>query len=455
MTCDTGLYSCDDGGTYYIQVRDSRYYWFGEHPDGRFANVFVGQRSGDIIRGDFFDVPKGRNCKHGSLTLREDMYPLDAGMDIPECYLRKIDSDPYFGGGFWHHGPAGDSSSWLATTNPVLAGFQEYGFENISGTWLGDDGGSYYLHQVGDRIVWFGEHPSANPPGVWEVDSAGTPTTWIKPAGWSNVFTGHRSGALIDGQWTTVPKGESDRHGSLSLRLTSEWKIEVTNQTGGFGGRTFWRVESLAANINLSTLKVHKTDDPFGDEPVIHMVLVKLDGRSIHHENPGAGTAQVVPRNSGGLGNNVKPGTALALPDTFGRFTEEVMTIAGADPRGAGSIDSVLALAIGAWDQEWSSSAERRHNFEDWHTMLKRNLDQRIHSGEPIDFAELSGRRHLTYGWFTDDYLGHAAIIWRFSELAALIGQPATPFRLEVRGADAHYELQGTVSIHTRLNPDC
>ena len=37
------------------------------------------------------------------------------------------------------------------------AGFEATGPVDLTGTWIGNDGGSYYLRQVDTTVVWFGE----------------------------------------------------------------------------------------------------------------------------------------------------------------------------------------------------------------------------------------------------------------------------------------------------------
>ncbi len=67
----TGIYKCNDGGTYYVRQEGSQLWWYGESGDGvGWANVFKGTIRGSSIRGDWADVPKGNNQGRGVMILR-------------------------------------------------------------------------------------------------------------------------------------------------------------------------------------------------------------------------------------------------------------------------------------------------------------------------------------------------------------------------------------------------
>ncbi|MCE5194422.1 MAG: hypothetical protein LLF28_03045 [Nitrospiraceae bacterium] len=88
---------------------------------------------------------------------------------------------------------------------------------DITGTWQGNDGGQYYIRQLGNTIWWYGEN-SPNSPS------------------WSNVSHGSISGNMLNLQWADVPKGRMMNSGTLLLELINEGKIVAKQKTGGFGG---------------------------------------------------------------------------------------------------------------------------------------------------------------------------------------------------------------------------
>src|SRR5262245_54358462 len=120
MTDLIGTWRCDDGGTYYITATEDQVFWFGEHPTGRFANVFVGRaRLDSTLEGVWFDVPKGRTTAYGrDMLLREES----------PGRLHRVTGDG-FGGSVWVR----DDLAGLASSAFRQAGFQGTGPENRTG----------------------------------------------------------------------------------------------------------------------------------------------------------------------------------------------------------------------------------------------------------------------------------------------------------------------------------
>ena len=90
---------------------------------------------------------------------------------------------------------------------------------NLGGRWNCNDGGIYYVRQLGAKIWWFGERTPTNP-------------------GWSNVAHGDLVGNELRLDWADVPKGSLLQSGILVLDVTAN-KMTVKQQTGGFSG-TVW-----------------------------------------------------------------------------------------------------------------------------------------------------------------------------------------------------------------------
>lgn len=67
----TGVWDCDDGGTYYIRQYGNTVWWFGEpsNKPGDWSNDARGAISEDTINLEWADVPKGRNLGEGTLVL--------------------------------------------------------------------------------------------------------------------------------------------------------------------------------------------------------------------------------------------------------------------------------------------------------------------------------------------------------------------------------------------------
>jgi hypothetical protein len=92
--------------------------------------------------------------------------------------------------------------------------------DDMNGVWKSNDGGTYYIRQMGADVWWMG------------VSGDGGKT-------WANVFRGTRNGAVVTGQWADVPKGRTHGGGALTLRLaggpTSVSGFSRQSATGGFG----------------------------------------------------------------------------------------------------------------------------------------------------------------------------------------------------------------------------
>jgi hypothetical protein len=94
--------------------------------------------------------------------------------------------------------------------------------QDFSGVWSCDDGGTYYIHQIGNNIWWFGENDPSSP-------------------GFANVAKGAINGGKISLTWADVPKGTTNNNGILVLSVISEDELQKIQFTGGFGGSKWTR----------------------------------------------------------------------------------------------------------------------------------------------------------------------------------------------------------------------
>jgi hypothetical protein len=93
---------------------------------------------------------------------------------------------------------------------------------DLTGVWNCDDGGKYYVRQLGTSVWWFGELDPNAP-------------------NWSNVMRGTISGNKINAEWTDVPKGSVMQYGNLVLQIASNNKLVAISKTGGFAGSVWTR----------------------------------------------------------------------------------------------------------------------------------------------------------------------------------------------------------------------
>lgn len=210
-----GYYKANDNGHYYIRTIGNKVYWFGEHPNGNWANVFTGTVSGSRVSGTFYDVPKGRATGSGSLTLE---------INSNGNSFTKVSGG--FGGTSWTKMTL--PSSGLPGDRAAQFGASTQG--DVSGRWTCNDGGIYYIRQVGSVVAWFGERSNTN----------GKPS-------FANVGVGPRIGNNITLNWADIPKCGLSGQGTLQLNVASTSRINKS-AGGGFGG-SVWTRESAAPNL--------------------------------------------------------------------------------------------------------------------------------------------------------------------------------------------------------------
>ncbi len=93
---------------------------------------------------------------------------------------------------------------------------------DLTGVWNCDDGGIYYVRQLGATVWWYGELDPNTP-------------------NWSNVMKGSISGNMINADWSDVPKGSVMQNGNLVLQIVSNNNLVAISKTGGFAGSVWTR----------------------------------------------------------------------------------------------------------------------------------------------------------------------------------------------------------------------
>ena len=118
--------------------------------------------------------------------------------------------------GGWGHINVDDFRFAVAEQPPVSVSV------NLSGQWFCNDGGTYFVRQVGNELWWYGK----------SRDGGMT---------WSNVFHGRIQGNQVNGRWADVPQGRISSAGEMSLQLLGNNKFRAIRKTGGFGGSEWTR----------------------------------------------------------------------------------------------------------------------------------------------------------------------------------------------------------------------
>lgn len=126
-----------------------------------------------------------------------------------------------------HVGDAHGQRSGTVTSQPIRPAF------DLTGTWTADDGGIYYLRQLGNTLWWAG----------LSTDSLQGVNDFQRGVRFTNVFRGTIEGNTIKGTWVDVPRGRSEKSGTLTLSIASiGFPVGIVLQrqaeTGGFAGKT-------------------------------------------------------------------------------------------------------------------------------------------------------------------------------------------------------------------------
>jgi hypothetical protein len=88
---------------------------------------------------------------------------------------------------------------------------------DLTGVFSCNDGGTYYVRQVGNIVWWVGVSSDQG-------------------ASWTNVYKGTISGSAVFGTWSDVPAGGAQGWGIMNLVIHSPYSFDSSYKTGGFGG---------------------------------------------------------------------------------------------------------------------------------------------------------------------------------------------------------------------------
>ena len=94
----------------------------------------------------------------------------------------------------------------------------------LTGAWSGDDGGVYYIRQVGECVWWFGTDLAAS-------------SRADRPQGFANVAAGRVDGTDIELEWADVPLGNILGGGGLTVRIDEGATLCRSPSNAVTGGR--------------------------------------------------------------------------------------------------------------------------------------------------------------------------------------------------------------------------
>jgi hypothetical protein len=83
---------------------------------------------------------------------------------------------------------------------------------NLTGTYMSNDGGIYYVEQSGNILWWVG----------MSLDrELRAEDQWHRGLSFTNVFRGTIRRHRVTGDWSDVPRGAILNHGTLELKVTT------------------------------------------------------------------------------------------------------------------------------------------------------------------------------------------------------------------------------------------
>lgn len=109
------------------------------------------------------------------------------------------------------------STKDLNTDAPLLIAQSE----RLTGVWNCNDGGVYFIRQIGNQVWWYGQSSDGG-------------TTW------SNVFQGTITGNQITGSWADVPKGNIRGSGWMTLSISGSNRLRKVKVGGSNFGGSVW-----------------------------------------------------------------------------------------------------------------------------------------------------------------------------------------------------------------------
>lgn len=97
---------------------------------------------------------------------------------------------------------------------------------DLTGDWRASTGENFYIRQVNNTVWCYGESIAKN-------------------ENWTSIAYGTLEGNTVKLDWADVPKGNATLMGTLTLNVTSDNELQVTDQTGGWGGNEWKQIKLM------------------------------------------------------------------------------------------------------------------------------------------------------------------------------------------------------------------
>jgi hypothetical protein len=141
----------------------------------------------------------------------------------------------------------------------------------LTGTYMADDGGIYYVQQSGNTLWWAGMSLDTELPADLQ---------WHRGLTFTNLFRGTiTSDNTVAGEWIDVTRGATLNGGTLTIRFGTSNGVTQFNRivaTGNFGATTWHQIDPLDdTKFSGATMDIISRFDH----------VRKNDGQALHHNN--------------------------------------------------------------------------------------------------------------------------------------------------------------------------
>lgn len=176
----TGIWDCNDGGTYYIRQSGDTIWWFGEPSDqpAGWSNDARGTIVSDTIDLDWSDVPKGRTGNEGTLVLHIES----------NDRLTALQQTGGFGGTIWTRRGASQSqqgnSQGQTTTSPDGKWTMGTGDVQVTLSWNANADIDLHVQDPSGAEVYY-NNPTVSSGGELDLDNKCSNFVLGKP---ENIF---------------------------------------------------------------------------------------------------------------------------------------------------------------------------------------------------------------------------------------------------------------------------
>jgi hypothetical protein len=153
---------------------------------------------------------------------------------------------------------------------------------DLTGIWSCDDGGLYFIRQIGETVMWAGlDAGLVGPPGPEQ------PPLFFRGTVFANVFQGSfvDDGYTVRGEWADVPRGATANFGAIAFALVEEawhqWTLQRIDEatTGGFSG-SVWRQDGYPLTAQDIVSATHSVYRYGGDETLGGLGHIKTLGEN-------------------------------------------------------------------------------------------------------------------------------------------------------------------------------